>query len=305
MFEINREVVIKEIKDNFPNLKILIDEPMKNHTTFKIGSNAFMFISVTSDKEILDLIKFLKNKDIPYTIIGNGSNMLISDNLSDRIFIHIGSGFSSVKFLNDDTVYASSGVLLSKLANIFLENHLTGFEFASGIPGTLGGAILMNAGAYDGEIKDVVTTVTYLDKNGDIKTVDNKMAEFSYRKSRFTKDDVILGATIKLKKGNYDDIKSIMADLNSRRREKQPLEYPSAGSTFKRPKGYFAAKLIDDAGLRGYSIGGAMVSDKHTGFVINSGNASFDDVINVINHVKKIVKDKFNVELEEEVKIIY
>ena len=228
---------------------------------------------------------------------------MVSDKGIRGCVISLGKNFTSLRCI-DDTIYSSSGTLLSRIANLAYENSLAGFEFASGIPGSLGGAIVMNAGAYGGEMKDVVVTTKYIDTDGSIKKCTRTEHEFLYRKSRFGNGEIILSSSLKLKKGSKEEIKETMNDLAGRRKDKQPLEYPSAGSTFKRPEGYFAAKLIDDAGLRGFGIGGAMVSDKHCGFVINRGDATFDDVVRLISHIQSVVFEKFGVSLEPEVKIL-
>ncbi len=282
---------------------ILTNEPMKNHTSFKIGGNADYYVMPETKEQILSVRNFCLENDVPFYIVGKGSNLLVSDNGLRGVVIKIGRNFSSYK-VNDDTITAQSGILLSKLANVALENEFTGFEFASGIPGSLGGAVYMNAGAYDGEMKDVVISTEYIDKNGNICTVTGEEHDFSYRHSMFSSDDVILESAMKFNRGNKDEIYAYMKDLNNRRREKQPLEYPSAGSTFKRPDGYFAAKLIDDSGLRGYRIGGAMVSDKHCGFVVNVDNATCDDVLKLMDYIKEIVMKKYGVELEPEIKYL-
>ena len=282
---------------------ILTNEPMKNHTSFKIGGNADYYVMPETKEQILSVRNFCLENDVPFYIVGKGSNLLVSDNGLRGVVIKIGRNFSSYK-VNDDTITAQSGILLSKLANVALENEFTGFEFASGIPGSLGGAVYMNAGAYDGEMKDVVISTEYIDKNGNICTVTGEEHDFSYRHSMFSSDDVILESTMKFNRGNKDEIYAYMKDLNNRRKEKQPLEYPSAGSTFKRPDGYFAAKLIDDSGLRGYRIGGAMVSDKHCGFVVNVDNATCDDVLKLMDYIKEVVMKKYGVELEPEIKYL-
>lgn len=299
----NKAQILHLLKEQIPDIDAVCDEPMKNHTSFRIGGNADIFVSVKSEAEIISCINFFKAHGVDITIIGNGSNLLVSDDGIEGAVVCIGKGFSDVSCEGCE-IKADSGVLLSKIASIALEHGLTGFEFAAGIPGTLGGAIVMNAGAYGGEMKDCVVTTRYLDKNGNICQCSGDAHEFGYRKSRFEDGEIILSSTIKLRCGDRAQIKAEMHSLAQKRREKQPLEYPSAGSTFKRPEGAFAAKLIDDAGLRGYSIGDAAVSDKHCGFVINRGEASSKDVISLMQHIKKTVKEKFGFELEAEVRII-
>lgn len=283
--------------------RIRTDEPMKEHTTFKIGGNAEVMVFPESIVEIQNIINAAKDFKVKVFALGNGSNLLVSDKGIEGIVICLDSNFSSIR-VEGENIYAFSGAHLSKIANVCLENSLSGFEFASGIPGTLGGAVKMNAGAYGGEMKDVVEYADCIDIHGNLFRLTKEELDFSYRHSAITDDIIVLGAMMKFHQGEKSRIKETMRDLNMRRKEKQPLEYPSAGSTFKRPEGYFAGKLIEDSGLRGYSVGGAQVSEKHCGFVINKDNASFDDVTKLINDVKKTVFEKFGVVLYEEVKII-
>lgn len=288
-----------EISEN-----VIFDEPMSAHTSFKIGGNADAFASVADIDEIRALIKYCKNKAIPYMIMGNGTNMLVSDKGIRGLVIQVGSGMQNYN-IDGETVYAQAGILMSVLSKKILKAELTGFETLSGIPGTLGGGIYMNAGAYGGEIRDIVDEVTYINFNGEVKTVKNKDIGFSYRHSMFEDEKcVILSAVLKLKKGNAAMIKSAMDDYNKRRSDKQPLNMPSAGSTFKRPKGYFAGKLIEESGLVGYTVGGAQVSEKHAGFVVNSGGASAKDVLELVDHIQKTVNEKFGVKLEPEIRLI-
>lgn len=281
------------------------DEPMAKHTTFRIGGNADFYVSISSEDEISEIIKLCKQEKVRFYIIGNGSNLLVKDEGFRGVIIEIGNGYADIEEIDDETFVAKGGILLSRIAAYALEHELSGFEPLSGIPGTLGGAVVMNAGAYGGEIKDVVTEVYVLDGDGNKKTISNKDMEFGYRTSLATKENlIILGAKIKLKKGNRDEIKALMGDFNGRRRDKQPLEYPSAGSTFKRPEGYFAGKLIEDSNLKGYTVGGAQVSEKHSGFVINIGNATCADVLKLISDVQDKVFNDSGVKLEREVKIL-
>lgn len=303
MDNIDTNKIISALTREIPGISVFADEPMKNHTSFKIGGPADVFISPKNEDEVISAVDFLKKQNIDYIITGNGSNLLVSDDGIRGCVLSLGKNFSYLNCI-DDTIYASAGTLLSRIAALALENSLTGFEFASGIPGSLGGAIVMNAGAYGGEMKDVVVTTKYIDTDGTIKKCTRTEHEFLYRKSRFGKGEIILSSSIKLQKGNPMDIKALMNDLASRRKQKQPIELPSAGSTFKRPEGYFAAKLIDDAGLRGYRIGDAMVSQKHCGFVVNMGSATFKDVTNLMAHIQNVVYQRFGVDLEPEVKII-
>lgn len=284
-------------------MEIKKNEPMKNHTSFKIGGPADEFCEVTSEEEIKRLIDYASEKGMSYTVMGNGSNLLVADGGIRGLVIKIARGFDEIS-VGGEKITAQSGALLSRIASAAYRNSLTGLEFASGIPGTLGGGIYMNAGAYGGELKDVIESVTYLD-NGEIITKTADMLEFGYRKSSFTdKDYIILSAKLKLKKGNPDEIKEKTDDYRQRRTSKQPLDMPSAGSTFKRPEGYFAGKLIEDSGLKGFKIGGAQVSEKHSGFVVNAGGATAADVKALIEHIQKTVKEKFGVEIKTEVKML-
>ena len=276
---------------------------MKNHTSFKIGGPADEFCEAKSAEEVMRLIEYAQKTGIACTVIGNGTNLLVGDKGIRGLVIKIARGFDGVK-VNGDEITAQSGILLSRLAAEAYANSLVGLEFASGIPGTLGGGIYMNAGAYGGELKDVIKSVTYLE-NEKIIEKDATELDFGYRSSSFTGTNaVILSAVLKLKKGDKDEIKEKMDDFRQRRTSKQPLNMPSAGSTFKRPEGYFAGKLIEDSGLKGYKIGGAQVSEKHSGFVVNTGNASAADVRALIEHIQKTVKDKFGVEMKTEVKML-
>lgn len=283
---------------------VKFDEPMRLHTTFKIGGPADAFVEVQNAEEIISLIKYCKQNSIPYMIMGNGSNMLVSDKGIRGVVIQVGKAMNNIT-IDGEAVTAQAGVLMSTLANAILKAELSGFETLSGIPGTLGGGIYMNAGAYGGELKDVIDTVTYIDESGEIITKPNEELDLSYRHSMFeTGKYVILSAELKLKKGSYDEIKAAMQEYNKRRSDKQPLSMPSAGSTFKRPEGYFAGKLIQDSGLVGYSVGGAQVSEKHAGFVVNKGGATAADVLALIKHIQDTVKEKFGVCLEPEVRLI-
>lgn len=279
------------------------NEPMAKHTTFRTGGPARRFVKAESVQDIIDIKSFCDNNNEKLILLGNGSNVLVSDKGLDATVLYIGEEMSRID-VNDETIYAEAGALLSKVARVALENELEGFEFASGIPGFVGGAVFMNAGAYGGEMKDIVL---YCDCIVDGKTVriPGEDMDFSYRHSIASeKNMIITGAAFKLKKGDAASIKEKMDDLNQRRREKQPLEYPSAGSTFKRPEGYFAGKLIMDSGLKGYRVGGACVSPKHCGFVVNDNGATSDDIYKLIKEVGEIVFDKFGVRLEPEVRLL-
>ncbi len=285
-------------------MQILYNEPMKNHTSFKVGGPADIFIEPDDRAELVKAIKDLREQGVSYYIIGNGSNLLVSDKGLRGAVVKIGEKFGSVS-INNDIITAESGVLLSTLSKMAAREGLTGMEFASGIPGSLGGAVTMNAGAYGGEMKDIVEWVEVLDQDLNIKRLKNDEMKFMYRKSIIEPGKhIVLRCCIRLKKGNKDEIDNKMAELAEKRRSKQPLHLPSAGSTFKRPEGYFAGKLIEDAGLRGFSIGGAQVSTLHCGFVVNNGDATAKDVYDLIRHVQKTVFEKFNVMLEPEVKIL-
>ncbi len=289
--------------DGIKKERIKFNEPMSNHTSFKTGGNADIFLTPATKEEIVFCIEKCIEEKIPYTIIGNGSNLLVRDKGIRGAVIQIGNNYGNI-MKNDEIITVQSGAMLSKIGNYALENSLEGFEFASGIPGTLGGALTMNAGAYGGEMKDIVETVTAY-KDGNVIELKNKDCLFGYRTSLFLKGKyVLLKANIKLKKGIYKEIEKKMKDLMNRRIEKQPLNLPSAGSTFKRPEGYFAGKLIMDSGLKGFSIGGAQVSEKHCGFIVNKGGASSKDIEELIEYVKNNVYSKFNVMLETEVRII-
>lgn len=295
-----------DLMENLKNIaqNVSFNEPMKNHTTFKIGGPADVFIEAVSVEEIKNIAQYCKEKNIPYMIMGNGSNMLVGDKGIRGVVIQVSKLMNNVD-IEGETVTAEAGILMSGLASALLKAELTGFETMSGIPGTLGGGIYMNAGAYGGELKDIVESVTYIDKDGEIRTAYGDELDFSYRHSMFEAGEyVILSCVMKLKKGNYEEIKSAMQDYNKRRNDKQPVSMPSAGSTFKRPEGYFAGKLIQDCGLMGYSIGGAQVSEKHAGFVINKGDATAEDVLNLIKYIQDTVEEKFGVRLEPEVRLI-
>lgn len=281
--------------------KIFENEPLKKHTTFKIGGNAKAVIVPTSIDELVNVIKCLQNDK--FVILGNGSNVLAPDEGVDYYVIKT-SKINNVS-VYDNEIVAECGATLSKIANLALENSLTGFEFASGIPGTIGGGVVMNAGAYDGELSQVVVKTTYCDKKGDVFEITNEQHEFSYRHSFFSdKEFIILSSVIHLNNGNKDEISAKMQELNKRRSDKQPLNFPSAGSAFKRPEGFYAAKLIDDSGLRGMKIGGAQVSDKHCGFIINIGNATAKDVKELIEVCQNKVYEKFGVEIVPEIKFL-
>lgn len=283
---------------------VLFDEPMSRHTTFRIGGNADVFVNASSSEEIVSIISYCLEHHIPYMCMGNGSNMLVSDNGIRGVVISIGSNMSEVQVV-DNMIYAEAGALMSKIASAALGAELSGFETLSGIPGTVGGGIYMNAGAYGGEIKSVLKNVTFISKNNDIVTMDTDQLELGYRHSIFeTNGGIIVKCCLELKKGNKNEISAAMKEYSKRRNEKQPLSMPSAGSTFKRPEGHFAGKLIQDAGLMGFSIGGAQISTKHAGFIVNTGNATAADVLALIEHVRKTVFAQSGIMLEPEVRLI-
>lgn len=282
---------------------ILVNEPMSKHTTFRIGGNADVFVS-PEVSQVSALIALAKEYEVPVTVIGNGSNLLVGDKGIRGLVLSFGKEAEAIH-LEGNRMTVAAGTILAKAAAEAAKNSLTGLEFAAGIPGSFGGAIVMNAGAYGGEMKDVVISAKVLTPTGEIKELSNEELELSYRHSCIPEEDyIVLEATLELEPGEESAIREKMADFKNRRVEKQPLEYPSAGSTFKRPEGYFAGKLIQDANLRGYQVGGAQVSEKHCGFVINKGNATAADVLQLIQDVKRIVYDTFQVELEPEVKMI-
>ena len=283
---------------------ILTREYMKNHTSFKIGGSADFLVTPRTVDQIQNLIKTLKKENIPVFIMGNGSNLLVSDKGIRGVVIKLSKNFSSFS-ISGDEVTAQSGILLSTLSKSIVNESLSGFEFASGIPGTIGGAVTMNAGAYDSEMKNIVEEVVAMDMDGNIKTFTNQEMNFRYRKSRVTDETlVVLEAKLKLDKGNIEDIKAKIDDFTVRRTTKQPLTAYSAGSTFKRPEGYFAGKLIEDAGLKGIIMRNAAVSSLHSGFVINTGDATCENILELIEFIKLTVFSKFGVMLEEEVRVV-
>lgn len=282
--------------------RVRIEEPMKKHTTFRTGGPALYFVTPSCEKEIASVVNLCRREKMPYYILGNGSNLLVSDKGYDGVIISMTKGFSQIE-VRDQVITAGSGALLSRIARTALEESLTGLEFAAGIPGTLGGAVVMNAGAYGGEMKQVLQSVSVLTKDGQVKEIPAEELELGYRKSCIQREEyIVLSAEILLKQGKKSEIQAQMEDFAARRREKQPLEYPSGGSTFKRPEGYFAGKLIEDAGLKGFTVGGAQVSEKHSGFVINRNGATSADVYELCRQVQARVKEKFGVDLEMEVK---
>lgn len=285
--------------------RVYTEEPMSRHTTFRIGGNADIFVTPGSISEIEQILRCCEEQSVPYYVIGNGSNLLVGDGGIRGVVIQIGAEFAEVEVGEDDTIWVQAGCLLSKVANAAMEHALTGMEFASGIPGTIGGAVMMNAGAYGGEMKDIVECVTVLTPDGEVQIIPQDQMEFGYRESIISKRNyIVLEAKLHLNKGVPEEISMKMKELNEARRKKQPLEYPSAGSTFKRPEGYFAGKLIMEAGLSGYRVGDAQVSEKHCGFVVNRGHATAEEVVTLMNDVIHQVEEAHQVRLEPEIRKI-
>lgn len=300
----NKEFIYNSLLNILNKEDILIDEPMSKHISFRVGGPADILVKPSSEEQIKEILTFAKKENIPYLIMGNGSNLLVKDGGIRGIVIKISDNFNDFS-VEGKTVIAQSGAMLSFMGKAIMRSNLTGFEFAAGIPGTLGGAIAMNAGAYGGEMKDIVKSVRLINSEGDIVELTNEEMQFAYRKSLLNKEEyIVLSAIIELEEGNYEEIRDRMKDLTNKRVTKQPLNLPSAGSTFKRPEGYFAAKLIEDSGLKGLTLRGAQVSDKHCGFVVNLGGAKAKDILDLIYVVKSTVYSKYGVMLEEEVKII-
>lgn len=286
------------------NCSYQIDEPMSRHTTFKIGGNAALVVYPENRQQISQLVKTAKAENIRLLAVGNGSNLLVSDDGIDACVMILDDHYSQIKLIGDDIIYADSGALLIRLCRFAYEHSLTGLEFAYGIPGSCGGGAFMNAGAYGGEMKDVLYRCDHIDKNGNEGFLEYEDLKLSYRHSAYYENDcVITGLYLKLKKGDKDEIKAKMDDLMNRRKTKQPLEFASAGSTFKRPEGYFAGALIEQCGLKGESVGDAQVSEKHAGFVINRGKASCKDVLELCDKCRKTVFEKTGVKLEMEIRV--
>ena len=323
----NQKEIEKVLKEKLPSANIKLNEPMKLHTSFKIGGPADFFITANNIQEIREVVNIAKENNLPLKVVGNGTNLLVKDNGFRGIILKtnlqeikitktknkdeintkykINEMESSINCKEEYIVNVQSGMALGKLSQILLKNEIGGFEFASGIPGTIGGAIKMNAGAYGGEFKDIIQDVIYLNEQNDIVVIQNMQCDFSYRHSLFSnKDYIILGCNLKLYKDTKENIKNKLDENLQSRREKQPIEYPSAGSTFKRGEDFITAKLIDECGLKGYTIGGAQVSEKHAGFIINKNNATAEDVINLIKHVTEIVYEKTGKKINLEIEII-
>ena len=277
---------------------------MKNHTTFKVGGNARLMLYPESAEDTAAIVKLCKEQGIRLIAIGNGSNLLVSDNGINACVMCFGNDFSNIRLIDDETVYAESGASLMKLCRFALENGLSGLEFAYGIPGSCGGAAFMNAGAYGGEMKDVLFRCDHIDENGNAGYLENDDMKLSYRHSAYYDNGcIITGLYLRLKKADKEEIKAKMDDLLQRRKDKQPLEYPSAGSTFKRPEGYFAGALIEECGLKGKAVGGAQVSEKHAGFVINKGGATCKDILDLCDECAKTVLKEKGVKLEMEIRV--
>lgn len=295
------EAVYEYIRANVPEEDILTEEPMSRHTTFRIGGEAACFIRISSEEQLRKLIPYFENVGVEYFVLGKGSNLLVGDKGYPGVILQISDACQQIE-AEGNRLQVQAGAALSKVAFFAMERGLEGLEFAAGIPGTVGGGVVMNAGAYGGEMKQVVESVRVLSSEGEILTLDNDTMEFGYRTSIIrNRNFTVLSVTFRLREGNREEIRARIEDFQKRRMEKQPLNYPSAGSTFKRPEGYFAGKLIMDAGLRGFQIGDARVSDKHCGFVVNVGKATARDVTDVIEEVQEKVREHFGVSLEREV----
>ena len=294
--------MLEKLQKLLGEAKVLVQEPMASHTTFRIGGPADYFVMPETVEELAAVLKLCKEQQMPYFILGNGSNLLVGDKGFRGVVIQLYKNFDGIQ-IDGTKVTAKAGAMLIRVAKESGKAGLTGLEFASGIPGTIGGAMVMNAGAYGGEMKDVVTAVTVLTKEGDIKNLTGDEMNFRYRGSVVEDEGyIVLEAVMELKEGNLEEIQARIDELSIQRKTKQPIEYPSAGSTFKRPEGYFAGKLIQDAQLRGYRVGGAQVSEKHCGFVINAGGATAADVMQLMQDVSDKVNAQFGVTLEPEVK---
>lgn len=285
-------------------IEYVTDEPMSKHTSFKIGGNATLLAQPKSVDEISEIVKKCNELNVRYIVIGNGSNLLVADEGIDACVILLGNNFSDIELIGENVIFAKAGASLTKVCRFALENELTGLEFAYGIPGSCGGAAFMNAGAYGGEMKDVLYKCDHIDSDGNIGALQGDELELSYRHSAYYNNNcIVTGLYLKLKKGDKDEIKSKMTDLIGRRKDKQPIEYPSAGSTFKRPEGYFAGALIQECDLKGATVGGAQVSEKHAGFVINIGGATCSDVLELCKKVSDTVYEQKGVRLEMEIRV--
>ena len=299
------EKLISDIRRALPGLELHENEPMSAHCSFRIGGPARLMCCPASAAEAAALLKLLCESGAPFELMGNGTNLLVSDEGLDKVVVRMGEAMSEAELSGDGRIRAGAGITLAKLAVFAANNGLSGLEFAHGIPGSLGGAVFMNAGAYGGEMKDVLESVEYADVDGSVRSVPASELGLSYRRSAFegTKR-LVTAATVKLTPKEPEEIRARMRELMEKRRASQPLDMPSAGSTFKRPAGGFAAALIDEAGLKGFAIGGAQVSEKHAGFVVNRGGASFEDVMRLMEHIQKTVYDRSGIGLEPEVRIL-
>lgn len=297
------EEIYKELAKHIPQERILKNEPMSKHTSFKIGGPADIFVKVNNLEELKYVLELSKTKNVPLTVIGNGSNMLVKDKGIRGITVKL--NFDDI-IVRDEVIQVEAGVLLSKLARTAYDNSLAGMEFASGIPGTIGGAIKMNAGAYGGEFKDIVLETIYLDENLELQIIKNKEHNFSYRNSLFNQNDkfVIISTKLKLHKDDKEKIKGRMDENSRKRKQKQPINYPNAGSIFKRKNEFIPAEIIDKCGLKGYNIGNAYVSEMHAGFIVNKGNATATEVLQLIDYIKKTVNEKQGINLELEIKVL-
>ena len=298
------DTLIRQFKEIAGEENCIEQAPMSRYTTFRIGGPADLLINPGTDEEVREILLLCRKESLPYFIMGNGSNLLVSDAGYRGVIVRLDSTFREIR-VEGCRIHVQAGALLSKIAAAARNASLTGLEFASGIPGTFGGACTMNAGAYGGEMKDVLEEVTILDQDLSIRRIPSDELELEYRRSRIMSEGwIVLSGILALKEGDQEKIDARMEELKTARTSKQPLEYPSAGSTFKRPQGYFAGKLIMDAGLRGYTVGGAQVSEKHCGFVINKGGATANDVCTLIRNVQHIVYEKYQVTLEPEVRFL-
>lgn len=291
-------------KEILGNENVLVAEPMSKHTSFKIGGPADLFLMPETQEQLRQVLTVAKEHSIPIFVMGNGSNLLVGDKGIRGVVVSLYKKMNKI-VPDGEKLYAGCGALMSTVASAALAAELEGFEFASGIPGTIGGGIYMNAGAYGFELKDIVESVEYMDSDGNISEISGSDCKFGYRKSIFAeKGYIVLGCTLNLKKGNKEQIRERINDFTKRRVSKQPIEKPSAGSVFKRPEGYFAGALIEEAGLKGFSIGGAQVSEKHAGFIINKGDAAAKDVLDLVEHIQKTVYEKNGLRLETEIKFV-
>jgi len=300
---LEKQTLLQYLKEILGEENVVENKPLKNHTYTKLGGEADFFVTPVTYEQVQQVVKLANKIDIKFTLLGNGSNLIIRDGGIRGIVMYLGK-LNKVT-VSDTTITAQSGSLIADVSKQALKSHLTGLEFACGIPGSVGGALFMNAGAYGGEIKDVLTNAKVVTIDGELKTVLADHLDLTYRSSNIPDNGyIVLEGEFALKEGDYDGIKAVMDDLTFKRESKQPLEYPTCGSVFKRPKGYFAGKLIQDSHLQGKQIGGAEVSRKHAGFIINKDNATASEYISLIKHVQQVVKEKYGVQLEREVRII-